>query len=126
MAGFATQVRSAACRDALGATGQESVRVAGASGCAEAAAAQGRESERGGGAEGATPVVLRIDRRATHAASKAEMMSKFGFDSDSTEEDRGAVRSGRGASSKGEGVERGHLGAPESESEDDFLAMMDG
>ena len=98
----------------------------------------GGSGSAGGGAENAAPVVMRIDRGATHAASKAEMMSKFGLDSDSADEEMGGAsrrggwgggRRSRGVSSKGEGGGRrgeGFLGAPESESDDDLLAMMDG
>ena len=61
MAGFATHVRSAAWRDALGATGQEAVRVAGASTvCVEGASTEASTMRKPAGTRAAAAAVALV------------------------------------------------------------------
>ena len=64
-----------------------------------------------------TPSVVRIESARAHAATKAEMMSKFGLDDDEEEEEEEEEEARRG---------RGTKFDDDDDESDDLLAMMDG
>ena len=64
-----------------------------------------------------TPSVVRIESARAHAATKAEMMSKFGLDDDDEEEEEEEEEARRG---------RGTKFDDDDDGSDDLLAMMDG